>query len=49
MEGEVVKVLYFSLTLILNNVKLGYRKEAKEDKRKPDLRTGRNIMRALDL
>lgn len=47
-EREVAKEPYFILTLILTIIKLGYRKEAKKNKRKPNLGTGRNIYRALD-
>lgn len=47
-EREVAKEPYFILTLILTTIKLGHRKEAKKNKRKPNLGTGRNIYRALD-
>lgn len=47
-DREVLKAPYFTLTLILTSVKRGCRKEAKRNKRKPNLGTGRNIYRALD-
>lgn len=43
-----MKELYFFLTLILNNIRLGYRKDTVREKRKPHLGIGRNTMRALD-